>query len=41
MGRFARFWDHYDLCKFPQECLVGEAKNAVVEGGKEDDSHLW
>jgi hypothetical protein len=41
MGRFARFWDHYDLCKFPQEWVVGEAKYAVVEGGKEDDSRVW
>ena len=41
MGRFALFWDHYDLRKFPQEWVVGEAKHAVVEGGKEDDSRVW
>jgi hypothetical protein len=23
IGRFARFWHHYDLCKFPQERVVG------------------
>jgi len=40
MGRFARFWDHYDLCKIPQEWVVGEAEHAVVEGGKEDDSRV-
>jgi hypothetical protein len=22
-GRFARFWHHYDLCKFPHERVVG------------------
>jgi hypothetical protein len=38
MGWFARFWHHYDLCKFPQDRVVGEAEHAVVESGKEDNS---
>jgi hypothetical protein len=25
MGRLTRFWHHYNLCKFPQERIVGEA----------------
>jgi hypothetical protein len=41
MGRFARFWHHYDLCKFPQEWVVGEAEHAAVESGKEDNSRGW
>jgi hypothetical protein len=40
MGRFARFGDHYDLCKFPQEWVLGQTKHAVVEGRKEDDSRV-
>jgi len=39
MGRFARFRYHYNLCKFPQERVVGEAEDTVVESGKEDDRH--
>jgi len=38
MGRFARFRHHYILCKFPQERVVGEAEDNVVESGKEDES---
>jgi hypothetical protein len=38
MGRLTRFWNHYNLCKFSQERIVGEAEHAVIESGKEDDS---
>jgi len=38
MGRLDRFRHHYDLCKFPQERVVGEAEDTVVESGKDDDS---
>jgi hypothetical protein len=41
IGRLTRFWHHYNLCKFPQERIVGEAEHAVVENGKEDDSRGW
>ena len=41
MSRLTRFRRHYDLCKFPQERVVGEAEYAVEEGGKEGDGHGW
>ena len=41
ISRLTRFRDHYDLCKFPQERIVGEAEYAVEEGGKEGDGHGW
>jgi hypothetical protein len=41
LGRLTRFWHNYNLCKFPQEQMVGEAEHAVVESDKEDDSRGW
>jgi hypothetical protein len=41
MGRLTRFRHYYNLCKFPQERVVGETEHAVEEGGKEDDSCRW
>ena len=37
MNRLTRFRHQYDLCKFLQERVVGEAVYAVEEGGKEGD----
>ena len=41
MRRLTRFRHHYDLCKFPQERVVGEAEYAVEEGVKEGDGSGW
>jgi len=41
MGRLTRLWHHYDLCKFPQEWVVGKAEYAAEEGGKEGDGCGW
>jgi hypothetical protein len=41
MSRVTRFRHHYDLCKFQQERVVGEAEYAVEEGGKGADGRWW
>jgi len=37
---FARFWYHYDLCEFPQEWVIGEAKHTIIEDSEKSYSFL-
>ena len=37
---FARFWYHYDLCEFSQECVIGEAKHNIREDSEKSYSFL-
>ena len=37
---FARFWNHYNLCKFPQEWVVGEAEHTIEEDSEKSYSLL-
>jgi hypothetical protein len=37
---FARFRYHYDLCKFTQEWVIGEAKHAIIENSEQGYSFL-
>jgi len=37
---FARFWNHYNLCEFPQEWEVGEAEHTIEEDSEKSYSLL-
>jgi hypothetical protein len=37
---FARFWYHYNLCEFPQEWVIEEAKHTIIEDSEKRYSFL-
>jgi hypothetical protein len=40
IDEFVMFSYHYDLCDFPQEWVIGEAKHAIIEDSEKGYSFL-